>query len=166
MNTKEILFEQMRSCHDQSSWFVAADKALLGLTAEQAAWKDGSTNNSIWQLVNHLIFWNEIYLNRFRGIPYLEYTGDNDSTFEGEKTSGTENEWHETVEKLNSVLTTWENELMNTNEEKLSQPAKKNEKEPWVSYIAAINAHLAYHIGQIVVLRKLQGSWNPKQGVN
>jgi uncharacterized damage-inducible protein DinB len=165
MNIKEILIEQMHSCHDQTGWFVAVNKALLGLTAEQAAWKDGSSNNSIWQLVNHLIFWNENYLNRFKGIPDSEYSGDNDSTFEGEKTSGTQDQWRETVEKLNSVLTRWENEMENADEEKFDQPAKKNEDYSWASYIATINAHIAYHIGQIVTLRKLQGSWDKKQGV-
>jgi uncharacterized damage-inducible protein DinB len=166
MNIKELLLEQMHSCHDQSGWFVSLNNALLGLAAEQAAWKDGSTNNSIWQLVNHLIFWNENYLNRFREIPDSEYTGDNNSTFEGEKTSGNEEEWKKTVDKLNSVLTAWENEIENASPEKLDQPAKKNENYSWASYIGTINAHIAYHIGQIVSLRKLQGSWNPKQGVS
>lgn len=166
MDLKELLLEQMHSCHDQSGWFVSLNNALLGLTAEQAAWKDGSTNNSIWQLVNHLIFWNENYLNRFRGTLDSDYTGDNDSTFEGEKTSGTDEEWKKTVEKLNLVFMEWENEVKNISQEKLDRPAKKNETEPWASYIAAVNTHTAYHTGQIVSLRKLQGSWNPKQGVN
>jgi uncharacterized damage-inducible protein DinB len=166
MNLNELLLEQMHSCHDQSGWFVSLNNALLSLTAEQAAWKDGSTNNSIWQLVNHLIFWNENYLNRFRGKPNQEFKGTNDATFEGEKTSGTDEEWRKTVEKLNSVFVEWENEVKNISQEKLKQPAKKNETEPWASYIAAVNTHTAYHTGQIVTLRKLQGSWNPEQGVN
>ena len=166
MNLKELLIDQMHSCHDQSGWFVSLNNALAGLTAEQAAWKDGSTNNSVWQLVNHLIFWNENYLNRFRGKPNQEFKGTNDSTFEGEKTSGTEEEWREILDKLNSVLTKWENEIENASFEKLDQPAKKNETEPWALYIAAVNTHIAYHTGQIVTLRKLQGSWNPEQGVN
>lgn len=166
MNLKELLVDQMHSCHDQSGWFVSVNNALLGLTAEQAAWKDGSTNNSVWQLVNHLIFWNENYLNRFREIPDSEYKGDNDSTFEGEKTSGTEDEWRETVDKLNLVLTEWENEIENASQEKLDQAAKKDETEPWTVYIAAVNTHIAYHTGQIVSLRKLQGSWDKSKGVN
>jgi uncharacterized damage-inducible protein DinB len=93
MNLNELLLDQMHSCHDQSGWFVSLNNALIGLTAEQAAWKDGSTNNSIWQLVNHLIFWNENYLNRFKGIPNPGFKGTNDSTFEGEKTSGTDEDW-------------------------------------------------------------------------
>jgi uncharacterized damage-inducible protein DinB len=166
MNLKELLVDQMHSCHDQSGWFVSVNNALLGLTAEQAAWKDGSTNNSVWQLVNHLIFWNQNYLNRFRGKPNQEFKGTNDSTFEGEKTSGTEDEWQETVDKLNSVLTEWEKEIENASFEKLDQPAKKNETEPWTLYIAAVNSHIAYHTGQIVSLRKLQGSWDKSNGVN
>jgi hypothetical protein len=31
--------------------------------------------------------------------------------------------------------------------------------------IANICTHNAYHIGQIVYVRKLQGSWNPDKGV-
>jgi hypothetical protein len=31
--------------------------------------------------------------------------------------------------------------------------------------IANINAHNAYHIGEIVMVRKEQGSWDPKNGV-
>lgn len=166
MNLKELLVEQMHSCHDQTGWFVSLNKALKGLTAEQASWKDGSTNNSIWQLVNHLIFWNENYLNRFREIPNSEYTEDNDLTFEGEKTSGTEDEWQKTVDKLNSVLTEWENEIENASREKLDRPAKKNESYSWASYIGTINAHIAYHLGQVVSLRKLQGSWVKSKGVN
>lgn len=46
----------MAACHDEENWFVPMTRALDGLTAEQAAWRDESTNNSIWQNVNHLSF--------------------------------------------------------------------------------------------------------------
>jgi hypothetical protein len=31
--------------------------------------------------------------------------------------------------------------------------------------VANINAHNAYHIGEIVMVRKEQGSWDPNKGV-
>jgi hypothetical protein len=31
--------------------------------------------------------------------------------------------------------------------------------------ISRVAEHNAYHIGEMVVIRKLQGSWNPEQGV-
>jgi hypothetical protein len=33
------------------------------------------------------------------------------------------------------------------------------------SGIAHIGTHNAYHLGEIVYVRKLQGSWNPDKGV-
>ena len=33
------------------------------------------------------------------------------------------------------------------------------------SQVAHIGAHNAYHLGQIIYVRKLQGSWNPDKGV-
>jgi len=37
--------------------------------------------------------------------------------------------------------------------------------EAAASTIAHIGAHNAYHIGQIIYVRKLQGSWDPEKGV-
>lgn len=166
MNTKDILTEQMHACHDQTNWFVTINTALTGLTAKQAAWKDGGTNNSIWQITNHLIFWNMLYLNRFNGIADPEFKGDNDSTFEGERTSGTDAEWQKTIGEMNDVMKKWEEALNQADEAKLESPMRKGSEGSRASYIAHINIHTSYHVGQIVTLRKQQGSWNPKQGVN
>jgi hypothetical protein len=35
----------------------------------------------------------------------------------------------------------------------------------WASNIAHIGAHNAYHTGQIISVRKLQGSWDAAKGV-
>jgi hypothetical protein len=35
----------------------------------------------------------------------------------------------------------------------------------WASTIAHIGTHNAYHIGQMVYVRKLQGVWDPNKGV-
>jgi hypothetical protein len=37
---------------------------------------------------------------------------------------------------------------------------------PWWSPLAQQNIHNAYHIGQIVLLRKLQGAWDSSKGVS
>ena len=38
---KSVLLEQLRTTHNQKEWFVPANVAVEGLTAEQANWKDG-----------------------------------------------------------------------------------------------------------------------------
>jgi uncharacterized damage-inducible protein DinB len=166
MDSKQILLEQMQSCHNETNWFVTVNTALAGLTAEQAAWRDGSLVNSIWQITNHLIFWNRRYLDRFKGIPNPEMKGDNDSTFEGEKTSGTDADWKKTAEDMDKIMSEWEEALKETDEAKLEIPMSKDREGPCGSYIALVTLHSAYHIGQIVTLRKQQGSWDKSKGVN
>ncbi|PWT84980.1 MAG: DinB family protein, partial [Acidobacteria bacterium] len=37
--------------------------------------------------------------------------------------------------------------------------------QKWAPEIARIGTHNAYHVGQMIVIRKMQGSWNPEKGV-
>lgn len=162
MTQKEILLEQMASCHNQKNWFVTVSDVLAGLTAEQASWKSGSENHSIWQIVNHLIFWNERYLMRFRGEVPPKMEGENSETF---GTSGSGNDWKQSVKKLDEVLTEWGTRLKETEDDVLEREAYAGYGDSWLAMLTQVTIHNAYHIGQIVTLRKQQGSWNPEQGV-
>ena len=149
---KSILLEQLRTTHNQKEWFVPANTAVEGLTAEQATWTDGKGNHSIGQLTNHLIFWDSEELAKFKGEAPPKYSGDNNETFN----SFDSKQWNAAVQQLDKVLTDWEKAVEAADETKLKD---------WYSIIAHIGAHNAYHIGQIVYVRKEQGSWNPEKGV-
>lgn len=149
---KTILLEQLHSTHDVKDWFVPVNIALEGLTPEQAKWKDGSGNHSVGQLASHLIFWNLQQLNKFKNLPQPAFDGNNDETFN----SFDENSWKATVQKLDSVLTAIEKAIETADDAKL---------QSWYSTLAHINAHNAYHTGQMIYIRKLQGSWDPEKGV-
>ena len=60
----------------------------------------------------------------------------------------------------------WRERLGTIDEAKLESPVNAQYQEPWRSPLAHQNIHNAYHIGQILLLRKLQGSWNPEKGVS
>lgn len=166
MESKQLLLEQFIACYDEPNWFVPLASALDGLTSGQASWKSGSQNNSIWQIVNHLIFWNRRYLNRFKDIPNPEFKYDNNITFEGEKTSGSESDWANTKKQLNNVMDEWKAALKEADNNTLDKIPKDLTEGVWYSYIALGNIHIAYHTGQIVTIRKEQGSWDPSKGVN
>jgi uncharacterized damage-inducible protein DinB len=163
MTSKEIILEQMASCHDKKNWFVPLKDALAGLTAEQAKQSIGSDNHSVWQIVNHLIFWNERWLIRFKGDVPPKMEGDNSGTFSGDP--GGETEWQISLQKLNNVLSELEGRLKDTDDSVLKQEAFKGYEATWYEMFTQMTIHNAYHIGQIVTLRKQQGSWNPDQGV-
>jgi uncharacterized damage-inducible protein DinB len=149
---KAILLEQLRSTHNKAEWFVPANTAVEGLTAEQATWTDGKGNHSIGQLTNHLIFWDRRSLAKFKGEQPAKFSGDNDETFN----SFDSKQWNAAVQDLDRVLTEWE---------KAVEAADDNKLKDWYSEIAHIGTHNAYHVGQIIYVRKEQGSWNPKNGV-
>ncbi len=149
---KGILLEQLRSTHDQTGWFVPADVAVAGLTPEQASWKDRAGNHSVGQLVNHLAFWNERALEKFKGEKQAAFSGNNDETFNNFDTKS----WAATVKRFDEGMTAWEKAVEAADDAALKQ---------WASEIAHIGAHNAYHIGQIVYVRKEQGSWDASKGV-
>jgi len=149
---KSILLEQLKTTHNVKDWFVPVNIALEDLTPAQAMWKDSSGNHSIAQLASHLVFWNEQQLAKFKGLPVPPFSGNNDETF----SSLDKINWQATVKKLDSVLTAWEKAIETTDDKKLNA---------WYSAIAHIGTHNAYHTGQIIYIRKQQGSWNPEKGV-
>jgi uncharacterized damage-inducible protein DinB len=149
---KSILLEQLRSTHNKAEWFVPANTAVAGLTAEQANWTDGKGNHSIGQLTTHLIFWDHRTLEQFEGKPVQKYNGNNDETF----TRFDSKQWDATVKQLDEVMSEWEKAVEAADDAKLQSS---------YSTIAHIGTHNAYHIGQIIDVRKEQGSWNPANGV-
>jgi len=149
---RSILLEQLRTTHNEKDWFVPIDVAVKGLTAEQAGWKDGSGNHSVGQLTNHLLFWNRRELAKFKGKPEAKFSGNNDETFNDFDAK----RWNDTVSQLDQVMTELEDLVETVDDTKL---------QAWASEIAHIGTHNAYHVGQIIFVRKLQGSWNPEMGV-
>ncbi|WP_223587888.1 DinB family protein [Neobacillus bataviensis] len=160
MNRKDVILEQFLLSHNKNGWFVSFQSAAAGLTDEQAVWKGEKSENSILEIVSHLVFWNERYLNRFKEIPIPEKQGDNDSTFTAVL------EWAEAVERFNSVMTDWYRAVSECEDAKLDQPVNPDSNHPWIETLTSITLHNAYHIGQIVTIRKMQGSWDKEQGVS
>lgn len=158
---RNVLLEQHIACYDENNWFVSLKTVLDGVTAEQAAWKPANVDNSIWGTVNHLIFWNERWLQRYRGELTESQDVENTGTFKSEET-----DWHATLVKLWTVMDEWREKLKTITVEQLESPVNKSYQELWHSPLAQQNIHNAYHIGQILMLRRLQGNWDRSKGVS
>ncbi len=165
MTTKETLLEQFTACYDENGWFVALKNAVNNLTAEQAIWKTENLDNSIWGILSHLNFYNEAYLKRFKGITVDYSDTENSETFARTDTVS-EEAWQAEIEKFDSIMTEWRSLLEAAESGKFDEAVSATNRSAWSSLIAHVNAHNAHHGGQIVVLRKLQGSWDTKEGVS
>jgi uncharacterized damage-inducible protein DinB len=158
---REILLEQFKACYDENNWFVALKNALAGVTPEQAAWKPETLDNSIWESVNHLIYWNERYLKIWRKEMLDPQDVENKGTFKSDET-----DWNTTLEKLDRIMKEWKSILESATEDQLNGPITETYRFPWYSALAHQNIHNAYHTGQILLLRKLQGIWDASHGVS
>ena len=148
-----VLLEQLRTTHNSEDWFVPANVAVAGLTAEQAKWSPGKGQHSVGQLAYHLWFWDSRALASFNGEKPPAFDGNNNETFDNFDAA----QWDDLVKKLDRVLADWEKAVESADDKKLAENA---------SLIAHIGAHNAYHVGQILYVRKLQGAWDPNKGVH
>jgi hypothetical protein len=157
---KSVLLAQLRSTHNKAEWFVPVNTAVAGLTPEQARWipkSEGPKNpapedHSVGMLAYHLLYWNTQALAQLKGEKVPPPTSDNNETFN--KFDATS--WPGTVKKLDENLTALEQLVEAADDAKIAAIANT---------IAHISAHNAYPTGQIVMIRKLQGSWDPEKGV-
>jgi uncharacterized damage-inducible protein DinB len=147
-----VLLEQLRTTHTDEDWFVPVSIAVDGLTAEQAMWSPGKGNHSVGQLAYHIWYWDNRSLMQFKGEKPPAFDGNNNETFD----NFTAEQWGDLVKKLNQVLADWEKAVEQADDATLAKNA---------SLIAHIGAHNAYHVGQIIYVRKLHGVWNPDKGV-
>lgn len=146
---KSILVDLLKNSHTEQHWFVPTKTALEGLTAQQSNWRDSTENHSIGELVSHLVFWNEINLRAFKGEDMTDFEVDNETTFK----MYSEREWLSLVNKLDSIQIEWEPLILKATDKQLTE---------WSKEIANIQAHNAYHTGQIIYIRKQNGWWHEK----
>lgn len=158
---KKILLEQFKATFDTAVWFVPLTIAIDGLNAQQASLTLNQDNNSIEQILHHLIYWNELNMQRYKDKHFQFIEIDNDATFKNVNNL----EWDQTIDKIKMVFREWENILTDSNETKLSSIVDDGIRT-WHSVIGNLIIHNAYHIGQIVVIRKLNNCWDKENGVN
>lgn len=156
---RDVLLHELRTTHNKPEWFTPINAAVAGLTPEQARWVptnahgkvDPDNNHSTGMLAYHLLFWDRNALIRLQGGKPPQ-PATNTETFNNFDAAT----WDKTVHDLDQVLTDLEHLVETMPEAALDRAA------PMLSNLCT---HNAYHTGQILYVRKLQGSWNPDNGV-
>lgn len=140
-NARDLLVRWMDESSKDGLWAAAWPKALEGLTPQQAAWKPAPERRSIWQIVNHITFWREHEIRNLAG----EKPGPEEverRNFE-EPQAVTEAAWDDARERF-------------AQSHKRIRDLIADERTP-LERVQYLIPHDAYHIGQIMTLRALQG---------
>jgi PKD repeat protein len=152
VDLRTLLLQELHETHNHKNWFVSGKEATAGETAEQSTWTDGKGNHSVGQLVYHLAFWNGEVVSQIKDPKFKGFNGNNDDTFNKYDSK----DWDATVKKFDDGMS----EL-----EKIVESASDADIAKLAPVITRVCEHNAYHIGEIVMVRKEQGSWNPDNGV-
>lgn len=156
----DVLVIQKEDTWDQCNWIVPLSKALAGLTAEQAAWTPPSGGLTIWQLVNHMYYYNQRILARLQGnASSIPAADSNEATFGPPGDSLNSVGWN-TLMKHTTQLAEQLRDYLSTLQETKLEEAYMDSDQNWAKTLAQWILHDAYHAGQIVLLRRQQGSWS------
>jgi hypothetical protein len=148
----ELLTKVLDSTFDKESWYAPLKDGMEGITAEQAKWKPaGEATKSIWENVNHLIYYKERLVAKMEGREWTQHLSG-DENFHLTEQSGKDDEWRKVVERAESVHLRLRQRLSEMTMEELDEQSLEAE-------LLDIFLHDAYHTGQIIQIRKMQGSW-------
>ena len=152
MNRTDLLVKVLDSTYDKENWYAPFKDAIEGLTAQQASWKPpGEATKSIWENVNHLIYYKERLASNMEGREWKNPL-DGGETFFLTGQSDDDHKWLRVVERA-------ENAQRNLREIVSKTPAEKFGQNSLEEKVLDIILHDAYHTGQIMLIRKMQGTW-------
>jgi uncharacterized damage-inducible protein DinB len=153
---KDILIQAWDYCYDVEGWYPPLRNALEEVDGSQAIWRpEGEASNTIREIVNHLFYYKRRFLFRLEEKTWPYKITSNDQTFwPGEHTM--QLTWDKLVEELASVHGQIRAKISALADDKLDS---KLPDDTIGQQIMILATHDAYHTGQIILIRKLYGSW-------
>jgi uncharacterized damage-inducible protein DinB len=143
------LVKQFTDLQHGDCWIGVNFKTTLHDIDHKIASGSMNGSNSIWQLVNHIIYWRTIVINRLTGSvnppPFSDFLLPDELS---------EENWKQTLHDFESSYHSLRSSLLHFNEDFLHFPSPK-EGQTFYDVIVGCLQHDAYHLGQIKLLSKL-----------
>ncbi|GLC88917.1 DinB family protein [Lysinibacillus piscis] len=150
IEAKTILSDQLLANANDPSWYLSFAEAVDGLSEADAFWKPDDTSHSIAEIVQHLIYWNETWQLWYKANQVnADAQTDNAETFLVQDGIT----FLALKEKLLQILLHWQ--ALIEEKQLLSIVNGYAVKAEWWGIIANATTHNAYHIGQVVYIRKM-----------
>ncbi|OXA93092.1 DinB family protein [Flavobacterium hercynium] len=140
-----------QSIYNGNPWLeVNLTDTLDEVTAAQAYTKVNPNLNTIWEIVNHLIQWRRNILKRLQG----EVITTPDHNYFVPVLDSSEAAWEQSLQSLAKSQESWNDFFTDFNDEDLQKIYAAN-NHTFYEHIQGIIQHDVYHLGQIVILKKL-----------
>ncbi|HEX8429622.1 DinB family protein [Hymenobacter sp.] len=125
-------------------------KAFDNLTIESSGLGQEQFPTSVWQILNHLIRWQASQLGELQGIPPAQPINEV-TTWISQRAPSSEALLQEAVAQFNGQLAALHTEL--------DHIAGTEGAAGKLKIIQEVALHLAFHVGEVVLVRRLQGSY-------
>lgn len=146
---------------DEEAWFLPLAQALEGVTPAQAVWQPPGGGNTIRQTLEHLNYYNERLLCRLTGTTFALSAANNDDTFGGAGDPADADGWQAELDRTKRIGEGLRKALAAMADADLATAVGTHTVG---DTLTAWVMHTAYHTGQIVLIRKQQGSWPANRG--
>jgi len=154
-NYKEILHRILIGAISGRNAHLSINKALNGLKLDISGKKVINTPYTIWQLINHLNYWQVKFLQKLEG---------NEVSFNINWEEG----WEESLNAANQeILDRKIKNLLGSIEKATDILLSEVDKvEPHKYYqdkfdvLQTMASHISYHLGELIILRRMFGAWN------
>jgi uncharacterized damage-inducible protein DinB len=151
MNEIERVVEELGDIHDANAWHgPSLTESLAGLSADQAAARPIGTAHSIWEIVNHIAGWENIWRRRFQDDPNASEPEEGDFPTVVEVT---DDAWQSTVGRMNGIHQQLLKDIAALAVDQLDTNLPNRDYTFRFLLRGAVRHHV-YHAGQIALLRK------------
>jgi uncharacterized damage-inducible protein DinB len=139
---------------------VEVSAALDGMDWRLAGARVPGAPHTIFQLLNHMIYWQDVFLQRMTG-GYAPSPAHAAEGWPGAAAPANEAEWDGAVVRFNQALAAVQSLIsVDTLDDVLPKWNHRTRHEA----MTMTAGHNSYHLGQIVLLRRILAAWPPPTG--
>ena len=153
----DVLHVMAKRALSGSDSHVGAANAVDGLEWRVAAARPEGAPHSILQLVNHMTYWQEWALKWLDGKP-ARAPKHAAGSWPGKASPASRKEWTEAVRRYRRAL-----DALGRRSQRKDLLSKRG-KMTRLEMLHIIGAHTSYHVGEVVLMRQMQGAWPPPSG--
>ncbi|MEW6046901.1 MAG: DinB family protein [Bacillota bacterium] len=158
MQSSQEIVTLLKALWEEGGPHAPISKASQSLSAAQAFFRPAPERHSIWQNVMHMAFWREHLVSTLKG----EAKQLTDELLEHENwpphpDPADSEAWNAARSRLEATQQALVQLVASLDEARLQQPRRPGGRTSLASELVSYAVHDAYHVGQIMLLRALQG---------